>query len=157
MDADAKKWLGVVGGFIGLMAIFNGMLLSAALGDNGFAAEPDAYKKALAWDAHQEALRRSQALGWKTEVRLSEVQAGKAQLLLSVRDGQDQPVQLSQAALVWSRPADVRLQERLSLKPVGPGLYEAVVAVPVKGLWEAQLSLSRGEEVYQDQSRLEVP
>lgn len=156
MDTHAKKWIGMIAGFIGLMALFNGILLSAALGDNGFAPEPDAYKKALAWDAHQAAIGRSRALGWKTSVQVTPAQDGKAQLTLSVRDGQDQPVNLSNAEVVWSRPADARLHHTLTLRGVGPGQYEVSVPVPVKGLWEAQLSLSRGQEVYQDQPRLEV-
>lgn len=157
MDRDTRKWLSVIVGFLGLMAVANAVLLSSALKGHGNDPVPEAYSRGLKWNQTQEALQNSKALGWQVKMHVTG-SGENARLELSVMDGAHQPITLDTSDTVLTRPSNDQPTQTLSLKPSAtPGVYEAPVKLAVPGLWELQGVLKRGHDEYLTRVRMDVP
>lgn len=158
MDKDTKKWMGTIFGFLGLMACANALLLTAALQGPGQQLEPNAYAKALDWNATHEAQQKSQALGWALKTELASPDAtGTHRLTLTLTDATGAPVLLDPGKVTFVRPSNQRMREEVTLVAQGEGRYEANAKLPAPGLWELQLELHRGADVFLRKERLDIP
>lgn len=159
MDKDTKKWLGVIFGFIGLMAVFNGLLLSAALSDRkSLEAIPGAYDQGLKWDQTRVALDASEQLAWTAALSVGPGNVpGSWRLEVTLQDAQAQPVTLDQALVQLERPSDLHAGTSLTLVQSAPGRYAGEVALSGYGKWYATLRLDRGSERYLRRHEVFVP
>ena len=159
MDRDTKKWLGVIFGFIGLMAAFNALLLSAALSDRkSLEAIPGAYDQGLKWDQTQAMLVASEQLGWTVAIAAHPGSTpGVTLLTASVQDRQGAPVLLDKAHAVLTRPSDRHIERHVTLAAQAPGTYSAEVPLELAGKWYASLDLARQSERYVRRHELSVP
>jgi nitrogen fixation protein FixH len=98
-----------------------------------------AYNQTLAHRAEQK------ALGWQATVTLAPLPAGKAKLAVVLRDAMGRPLQGLALAGELRHPSDENRDRPLTLRPAGPGLYEAEISQVAPGAWDAVVRTRSGE------------
>ena len=80
--------------------------------------------------------RQAQAdLGWQAAVNLQD-----GTLLVSIRDGEDQPVSDLQFEAHLTHPADMDMDREISFSSTRPGVYEAIVLDLPEGRWVLEIT-----------------
>lgn len=135
-----------VAGFLVVFAVNGTMVWFAATSWTGLDAD-HAYDRGLAYNHNIAAAEREAALGWKAtlQVRLEDQKTGD--LVLDVLDRDGRPVSDARVDGHLFRPTQSALDVPLSLRPTGPGHYQAKVALPAIGLWDAHLRVVRGRDL----------
>lgn len=108
------------------------------------------YNRALAGQAAQE------RLGWRADIAFeSRGGGGVIEVRLATREGD--PVDGADAELLIRRPVEEGFDRRVGLVAEGNGLYTARVALPKPGQWALYLLVRRGDDVFQQQTRIMAP
>lgn len=146
--------IGLLVGQIVLMAI----MVLVATRDQGFAVEPDYYQKALHWDAHAQQLRDNQRLAWQTELSLGDTMGplGERDLICTLLNSDGQKLDGAQIDVITFPHARGTQRHELALTGEGDGRYVASTRFPRDGLWEFQLKITRGPEVFTQTIRRDV-
>ena len=128
-------WPGFIVAWLALPIGAYGWLMHEALADTGFAPEPDAYRHAVAWDAHLAELRASAALGWRVDARFD---GSRLHLDLRDRDGEAVAAHVEVMVHHVAHRRDVTRTVVL------------VSEIPLRwrGLHEIRLLASRGSQVF---------
>lgn len=152
-----RLWPGLVFVLLGMNACVVGVTLYLAHSDPSFAAEPDYYQKALAWDETARQNQANAALGWRVETRWEPAASPRRAVEFVVRDGAGAPV--AGAGLRAEAFASLRPRERVVLTPdeVEPGVYRSVLPNGSRGLWEFRLRAQRGADVFTASLEGEAP
>lgn len=116
-------------------------------------------KEALATgSSYLEVMRRQQHLGWQVQQGwLSRPAAGEPavfQVRLTDRDGR--PISGAAIEGQFMRVSDFHLDQSFTMRPVGSGLYQAEVTLPVPGRWDLLFRVRDGEDVYEQQASTRV-
>lgn len=148
----ARPWLWptAIIAILSAHAIAMGAVVFVATRDPSFAVEPNAYKKALAWDNAQARRRASEELGWTARVQTGvnlDVQ-GKRRVAIRLTDKAGVPVMAASVQLeVFSHS---RATERTQLNLMGEegGVYAADVPMRRAGTWEFRIAARRGDSSF---------
>ena len=144
----ARGWPIAIVGVLAVTVAGNVGLYLAANDRDAAIAEPDYYRRAVAWDSTLAEGRRSLALGWHVETRLVSAEDDSAALEIDATDRDGVPISGARAVVtaLHSRPPMRQVEARATLGPDG------TVAVPLPlartGLWEFRLRLRRGTETF---------
>lgn len=143
-------WPGLVIGLLVGKMLFMTVMVIVATRDRSFAVEPDYYQKAVAWDEHAAQQQANERLAWQAEITLGDQVSpiGERDLIctLSNRDGQKlDGAQVE--VLVFPHARGVQ-RTTLTLSGQGAGRYVAKTRFHRKGLWEFQLRITRGPEIF---------
>ncbi len=152
-----RFWVSVIVGFLSLQVAIGIASIVLALNDPTVAVIPNYHQSALDWDVTHRARQLSDELGWQIDYNVVPAeQAGKRTLLVTILDRSGKPLGgLNVSAKVYrhARGGDV---DRLHLRAVADGNYQADTKFSDKGLWQIELvfegdhgiaSLSREFEV----------
>lgn len=135
----ARLWPAALVGVLLLTVAGNLWVMRIAGADRSFAIEPDYYRKAVAWDAHQAQLAENAALGWQVN---PEVRDGALHLRVTSADGT--PLPGLTATVLASANRDAADRRQLTVTERGVGEY--LVAAPglEQGRWRLDVTLRRG-------------
>ncbi|SCZ60900.1 FixH family protein [Thiohalomonas denitrificans] len=130
--------LGVNIGMVSLAVITNPGLVDRDFYDSGQAMEQQ-YRK-------RQAART--ALGWDLELDLPKKSvAGRPDVYrLNLLDKQGQPIRGADVRLTAYRPSDASADFDVALKEAAAGRYDGYLALPLKGIWDLRVHVSRGED-----------
>jgi len=94
--------------------------------------------------------------GWSMQVQPPQFVgvSTPARFRFSVVDKAGEPVHPDRVELFAYRPSDARQDFSVVMTEVGPGLYEAEVSFPLKGVWDILVSASVGDQEYHASHRL---
>lgn len=157
MAAVARnRWAFVPIAMIGATVVGAVLVVTMAVNDRGAtAAEPDYYRKAVAWDEWKEQLARNGSLRWVVTPELAPASGGSglARLELSVADKHGVPIERAsvRAEVIPIRDADARIQ--LLMAEGAPGRYGADVPLRVSGQWEIRTTVEWKGQTYVDHFR----
>lgn len=140
----------LLGGLLGSQLV----VLSQVLEDPGFAIERDYYRKAVSWDAERARELQSQALGWRADCEVTEMDPRVVRVKLE--DARGLAVSGAQVRVEAFHNARAREVLALSMREVGPGRYEAALDARRGGAWELRVHASRGEEEFRRVVRLDL-
>lgn len=154
MSIVANRWVLFPVAMIAGTVVFAVISVAIAVGD-GTAAEPDSYRKSIAWDAHRAQVAQNGLLGWvvtPTVVGGSGLD-GAVMLRIGVADKHAVPIDGGRviAEVVPIRDADRRVT--LELAEVAPGTYEAKCPVRIGGQWEIRTTIESRGKRYADRVR----
>src|SRR5690606_1778010 len=124
------------------------VLIAYALGDPSMVAEPDYYRKALAWETTQAQAARNAALGWTLAPEAGPLEGGRRELRVRLRDAAGAPLDGAAVALEAFHKARRAQALRAELTGAGDGLYRAVLPLARPGRWELRFVVRRGEETF---------
>ncbi len=131
--------------------------LSQGLG-HATAAEPDAYRKAAAWDDRKQQLAKNGTIGWIVTPEIvrgrHDVHGARLELAVTDKHGvaiDDAVISIEMFAI---RAADTRVS--IELEPTGAGKYGADIPMRISGQWEIRTTIRRGGQTYFDQFRRHI-
>ncbi len=115
------------------------------------AVSHDFQEKELQYNAHQEQLKRQDALGWTVRKGwVGQVVAGQPAVFKLLVTGPDnQPVDGASINGRFLRPANHRLDTPFTMMAEGAGSYTVSVNLPAPGRWDLVLTIERGEDRYE--------
>ncbi|WP_303909134.1 FixH family protein [Thiohalomonas denitrificans] len=130
--------LGVNVGMVSLAVITNPGLVDKDFYESGQAMEQEYRKRQAA----------QSALGWDLEFDLPKTSvAGRPDVYrLSLFDKQGRPIRGAEVRLTAYRPSDESADFDVALKEAGAGHYDGYLALPLKGIWDLRIHVSRGED-----------
>jgi len=151
-------------GIIGIICCFfvaDGILIYTAVRDyDRIAPESDYYDRAVNYDQSRQSDLRAQEAGLKAEISVASAPIADMPRRVDIRvlDRAGQPVSGLSGKLKAVRPSDARLTNEGSLiaVPGHEGLYRLLLAVPISGLWEFELTARKGSDDYRMVVRQDV-
>ena len=123
--------------FFGLIFAANGAFLYEALSTYSGVVSNEPYRKGLAYNERIAADKVQQALGWNSEIALTESGDG-LDIVLNDRNGN--PVTGLGFDGRIGRPATQAMDVTLDIKESAPGRYKAAFARLADGAWEVELA-----------------
>ncbi len=148
------------GVLIGLLSAFavvftaNGLLIYNALSTFDGIEVADAYQKGRAYNHVLEAMEVQKQLGWSAAVEIDDKgSAHDVRLRVAFTDRAGQPLRGLTPHGVFYRPVVGGLDQRLAMKEVSPGRYEAEFHLAEGGNWIARVAAEgpHGEKFAQEQ------
>lgn len=157
--AFRNPWvLGWLGAIILVLGVNVTMITIAVLTNPGLVVE-DYYEQGRDWEKtinSQLAARNS--LGWQVSLQTPKpARAGQPGLYRFVATDQvGVPLTGAQVTLHLYRPSDASADFDVQLNEVRPGQYEASIAFPLKGIWDLNVKVIRGDDSYDVKRRLSI-
>jgi len=153
--SKARFWASVPVVLLGSLVATVLGFVHVALSDPSFAVEDRYYAKALSWDEHLAAERRSAALGWRASVLTARAASGDTDLEVTLVDRDGRPVQGAHLDVEAFSILRARRVIRTTFVENTPGDYRAHVVTERAGRWELSMDATRGKDrftstVYKD-------
>ncbi|WP_222184822.1 FixH family protein [Geminicoccus harenae] len=148
--------LGSLAAFALVVLAMNGFLITMAVKTWRGLAVDSPYERGLSYNQTLEQVRAQTALGWQVEVAFRASAPSEGKLDVTLRDKAGQPISGAELEVVLVRPTQAGSDFRAYLNGVGSGVYQAELAFPAAGVWDAYLAARAGEDSYQRRERLLV-
>lgn len=151
-------WLFVAGFAVVIAA--NVTMMTFAIDSFSGLETRDSFRRGVGYNDVLAVQDRQNALGWQVDLEF--VSAGEAgdgargRLLLSLADAEGQPLSGATVEARFVRPTHAGVDFDLPLPGIADGRYGAEVAVPLKGVWDVRLTISRDGQPYYSAERLFV-
>ena len=129
-------------GFFLVVFLVNGIMLYFALGSWTGITTDDAYKKGLAYNDRLAEAEAQAKLGWQTRLAVPKEAGVDSEIVLTLRDRDGGPVSGAEVRARLVRPTHEGYDQEVSLVGDGRGQYRAAVALPLPGLWVAQVHVA---------------
>ena len=71
-------------------------------------------------------------------------------------DGRGLPIEGAQVQFVAYRPSDASADIFSEMKEIAPGMFESIVAFPLKGIWDVNIKVQQGQDKYELAKRISV-
>ena len=155
----SDRWIPwyLVAFFVALISALVPMCLVAVRTNPGVVTE-NAYEKGLAYNAIIAAAEKQKALGWHGDLIVHpEASADQIQVEFVLMDTENRPIKDAEVRCVLVRPMDGTMDKNVAMLAVAEGHYAAAIPVTARGLWEARISVLRGDDHYQMSKRIVVP
>ena len=153
-----RKSLWIPALFVGLMLLVvavNGTMMFFAESTFSGLDTDKAYQEGIEYNAILKEAAASAALSWTAKTTVTPSTAGR-HLAVTVTDKNGQPVQGLTLVAHLVRPVSTALDQRLTLRSEGAGIYGADVVLPANGNWELRLSSVDGAADWQTVQRIFV-
>ena len=145
-------WLFV--GLFGVVVAVNGTMIWIAGSTWTGVTTDDAFEKGLDYNRNLEAQNTQAALGWRVTIEAELDEGFEGRLTLTLQDSEGASLDDAEVAVTFERPTHEGLDFTVLPEPVGGGRYEAGLAVPLAGAWNAHTVARRGDAVFVHDSRL---
>jgi nitrogen fixation protein FixH len=148
-------WMGVVAVFLSV----NGLFVVLAVASNPGLVVENYYEQGRAYEQNaQQILAARNALRWETKLEIPERILAKSPgtYRFSGVDSRGVPLADADVQLTAYRPSDAGADFTTHFDPFAPGLYQAVIDLPLPGVWDLNVRISRGADVYQQSHRITV-
>lgn len=143
-------------GLLSLSVIASLLTVYASRSDGGAQVIDDYYHKAATWDSTRALQAASDALGWQVDLT-TEPANGTARLVqLHIRNQDGTPVTGLQGTINAFRPQQAQMVDETTLVETEPGVYQQQLTMPQAGLWDIEISATRGDQPFLKRIRLEV-
>ncbi len=150
-----QRWVGLVVGLLGMSVVIQGTALWLATSDPSFAVVEDYEQKARDWDKSRAIAARSAELGWTADLRAKPLHRG-VQLELTLTDQQGEAIEGARVSLVAFHNARANNKLRNELPHLSGALYGQALPLTREGLWEFQLEVRRGADLFTDVMRKSI-
>lgn len=127
-----------------------GVVVFVATRDPSFAVEPQAYKRAVAWDSARAEQRASDQLGWSTSIQVSAVMdpIGRRRVTCRLIGGNRLAVRAAVVTLEAFHHARAAERIHAPLEPAADGTYQADLPIRRAGVWEFRVTAQRDADKY---------
>lgn len=143
-------------GFFMVVLIANGIMLAFALSTFNGLSTDGAYDRGLSYNEVLAERAAQDALGWRLAAGAELLGDGVIDVQLRAMDAADQPVSDAAVTALLSRPINDEHDFTVALRYRGDGLYGAQVPVPLDGLWDLTMDISRGADRLRADARVMV-
>lgn len=153
-----RKALWIPALFVGLMLLVvavNGTMVYFAEHTFSGLDTDKAYQEGIAYNSILEEAARSAALGWTAKAEFRQLPAGR-HMAVTITDKNGNPVEGLHLRAHLVRPVSTALDQSLTLRAEGAGVYGTDVALPAAGSWELRLTAATGTVDWQTVQRIFV-
>lgn len=158
-NAWRNPWvLGWIALVVVVLAVNIGMISLAFITSPGLVTE-DYYEKGIDHEKNfNKRMAARSALGWsyRTEFPTSPIMNTEQLYRFSIVDKVGRPLSDARVNISVYRPSDADADFNVSMLEVAPGIYQAKVNYPLKGIWELTVQIQRGEDQYDLNRRTSV-
>jgi nitrogen fixation protein FixH len=135
----------------------NMVMIYLASGNNPGLVVEDFYDRGQDYEKNM-LKRQARDPKWKMKVKLpAKIEIGQPVVCrFSVTDKEGAPVNRDDVTFYAYRPSDAKQDFFVPMQSVGPGIYEATVSFPLKGVWDTLVGIRNGEDEYQVSKRIGV-
>ncbi|KAA5603093.1 FixH family protein [Blastochloris sulfoviridis] len=145
-------------GFFAVVICVNAAMAWLAISSFSGTVVDSAYRAGQEFNHEIEAARAQAARHWAVSVDVARTAEGGAEVRLTARDGDGQPVAGHSAHVELQRPADRRGDVALELNAKGAGVFASRVAALEAGQWDVVITISGREgPVFRSRNRVMVP
>lgn len=151
-------WPVAILGLLGLNIAITAALVIRSSNDPSFAAESNAYEKAVRWDEHLAQIQFNRSLGWTAAMKIESAANGRHELTIELRDPKGAGVTDTNVRVETfhhARAADVRMIT-LAQDSGTPGMYRAPIDIPRAGLWEVRLTATQVHNTFTAEETITV-
>ncbi len=142
-------------GFFGVIFAVNGALVYFAINSWPGLDVEGAYERGLNYNDTIDAAERQSKLNWDSRVTLS--QGARQTVRVQITGGGGELVTGLSVAASLRRPANEISDQRLALDETSPGVYSAMVSLPLAGIWRVAIKAeAKSGATYQMTHRVEV-
>ncbi len=154
--AFKNPWvLGLLAGIILVVSVNVGFIITAFMTTPGL-VEEDYYEKGRDIEANvrQKVAARTN-LGWHVVLNLPDtIKMGvETTFHLNVVDKSGLPLNEANVTVDFYRPSDANADLSSVVTSFAPGIYQAKVTLPLKGIWEAVVTVKSGDNSYNFRQR----
>lgn len=154
MDSTVKKLTGrkvflYIFSFFFVVTAVNIVFIMKALESNTGVVNQSPYERGLNYNRVLAENEKEKALGWSSETK---VEGDKLVFLLKGKDGTSISGAMVGADMV--RPVQKGYDYSFPLEDKGNGRYEAKLNAPLKGAWEAYVTVQSGADVFHTKTPL---
>ncbi len=132
-----------------LMSIVVTMVLIST-NDPNFAVEPDYYQKAVDWDKKRAQDAENERLGWKVvwDFQVAPIKGGDSHVRIQLADRAGTAIVGAVVSVEAFHNAHAANIQRLPLRDLGEGRYEAALRLQYPGVWEFRLLVNHHGQVF---------
>ncbi|MCG8049204.1 MAG: FixH family protein [Candidatus Thiodiazotropha endolucinida] len=146
--------------WVAMVVIFftmNMIMIYFAIDNNPGLVVDDFYERG---EDYEENMLKKQARnpGWIMSIDMPrKIDVGQSVVCrFTVKDKVGNPISRDGVTFYAYRPSDAKQDFSVAMNQVGPGEYEAEVSFPLKGAWDALVSIKNGEDEYNTPKRIGV-
>ena len=152
-QANKQGWrnpwvIGWISLLVTVLGVNVGMVVLAFVTSPGL-VDKDFYESGQAMEQEYRKRQAAQsALGWDLTLDLPKTSVvGRPDVYrLSLLDKQGRPIRGADVRLTAYRPSDQGADFDVALKEAAAGQYDGYLALPLKGIWDLRVHVSRGED-----------
>lgn len=111
----------------------------------------DSYQKGLNYNDIIKQVKNQKKLGWKIDATYIPF-AGRGSFKVKLLDKDSTPIKDAAIYVTFKRPAQEGL-DFLQVLPFQDGSYKADIFFPVKGQWDAEINITKGEDTFVEVKR----
>ncbi len=115
----------------------------------------DSYQKGVNYNSIIEFDKKQKKLGWKVTIKYQPTAKNRATILVDVVTKEQKPLKSANVTIAFRRPTQEGFDFAQEMKFNGKS-YSADVAFPMKGQWDVDVAISKGEDVLHEAKRYVV-
>jgi len=138
--------------FFGVVTIVNIIFITKAIQSNSGVVTENPYEVGLVYNKILDAHEKQKALGWKGMTAVEQ----KNILVYTLADKTGAPISGADVRVKMLRPVQKGYDFSVAMTEGRSGRYTAKIDVPVKGAWNAHVSVVRGADTYDDITSLDL-
>ena len=149
-------------GWIGMVVLVLGVniaMITLAITTNPGLVTKDYYERGQDYEQHMASRRAERAkLGWKFDLQqpAAKLVNQPSAYRFAARDAQGKPLTGAQVVLYAYRPSSAGNDFSVPMSEATPGVYQANVAFPLKGVWDIIVNVTRDGHDYDVPHRFQV-
>lgn len=148
-------WLGLLLTVITVNVVFIVTAFSTSPG----LVDKDYYEQGRYHDAnYQKTLEARSRLGWNITLQTPQTinQGEPANYSVNVVDRVGNPLKEAKVVLLAYRPSDASADIKFELQPIADGVFQSKMVLPLKGIWDINITVTQGEESLSAARRVSV-
>ncbi|MDD3019389.1 MAG: FixH family protein [Alphaproteobacteria bacterium] len=144
-----KRFFFYVASFLGFVVVVNIVFITLALKSNSGVVAQDYYQRGINYNQTLDQAEYQKKLGWT-----SQVDVNGDMMVYTVLDQQSQPVRGRKVAVKMARPVMDGHDFSILLAEQPDGTYQGKFQAPLKGAWDAHISVQWDDGVFYDYTKL---
>ena len=147
-------WLFVA--FFAVVFLANGVMIAVAFQSWTGLETDNAYLKGLAYNQALDARAQESNLAWRVAASLDRTGPEEAELRVRIRGRRGEAIYPDNVEAEFVRPTLVGHDFTVSLEKDDRGHYAQTLSLPLSGLWDVRISVTKGSDVHHSSRRFVV-
>lgn len=158
-EAMRNPWFLALLGVIGVFLVVNVVFVVFAVTSNPGLVADDYYEQGRAYEKNVVTrLTARNNLNWETKFELpKQIYTNTPDVFrFSAVDSRGVSIMDADVKFVLYRPSDANADFEKTVNQIAPGLYQARLEFPLPGIWDLNIKVTHGEDVYHHSHRINV-
>lgn len=158
-EAMRNPWFLALLGVIGVFLVVNVVFVVFAVTSNPGLVADDYYEQGRAYEKNVVTrLTARNNLNWETKFELpKQIYTNTADVFrFSAVDSRGVSIMDADVKFVLYRPSDANADFAKTVNQIAPGLYQTRLEFPLPGIWDLNIKVTHGEDVYHHSHRINV-